>query len=139
MWALGGDGILGIKWARACALVWEEAGIFDLPGQPWPSRHMGDLTRGQELPGCTSDVALTALCPHVPFEGPHDTRVVSQTAMGRRQGRGKAVRANMGLFQKTSVATSVTTCLLFFIISVVAYVCLLSVSCVLSTLYVSSL
>lgn len=59
--------------------------------------------------------------------------------MGGRQGRWRAVRAKMGLFQRTSAAASVTTCLLFFIMNVIACVCLLSLSCVLSTLHISSL
>lgn len=44
-----------------------------------------------------------------------------------------------GLFQRTSVTTPVATCPLLFIIRVAAYVCLLYVSSVLSSLHVLSL
>lgn len=59
--------------------------------------------------------------------------------MGKNMGKWMGVGVKMGLFQRRSMEASVATCPLLFIISIAAYVCLLCVSSVLSTLQILSL
>lgn len=86
-------------------------------------------------------MALTVQRPQVPLGGTRDTRVMPQDHCGEKTGQMDGVihgMGDVGLFQRRSVETSVTTCPLHFI-SITAYVCLLCVSSVPSTLHMLSL